>query len=116
MHKLGLAARMPRILSAEPAVRAPLAYAVAHNEAAAEVSGPPSLAAGIACTVSSYRGAVALRESGGRPLTFHETTLAEAARQLAHEGLWQEYSGVAALAALREARQRGEMIEEPVVE
>jgi threonine synthase len=115
LHKLGLAARMPRILSAEPAVRAPLAYAVAHNEAAAEVGGPPSLAAGIACTVSSYRGAVALRESGGRALTFQETTLAEAARQLAHEGLWQEYSGVAALAALREARQRGEMIEEPVV-
>jgi len=115
LRKLGLAANMPRIVSAEPAVRAPLAYAMAHNEAAAEVQGPSSLAAGIACTVSSYRGALALRESGGRALTFQETTLVEAAQQLAREGLWQEYSGVAALAALREARQKGDMIDEPVV-
>jgi threonine synthase len=34
---------------------------------------------------------------------------------LAHEGLWQEYSGAAAIAALREARQRGERFEAPVV-
>jgi threonine synthase len=113
--RFGLSSKMPRILSAEPAVRAPLAYAMAHNEAAAEVSGPTSLAAGIACTVSSYRGAVALRDSGGHALTFQETTVVEAASELAHEGLWQEYSGVAGLAALREARQRGETIDEPVV-
>jgi threonine synthase len=115
LRNFGLAAKMPRIVSAEPAVRAPLAYAMAHNQAAAQVSGPSSLAAGIACTVSSYRGAVALRESTGRALTFQETTLIEAARQLAQEGLWQEYSGAAGLAALREARQRGETIDEPVV-
>jgi threonine synthase len=113
--RFGLSSKMPRILSAEPAVRAPLAHAMAHNEAAAEVSGPPSLAAGIACSVSSYRGAVALRDSGGHALTFQETALVEAAKELAHEGLWQEYSGVAGLAALREARQRGETIDEPVV-
>jgi threonine synthase len=115
LKNLGVSTKMPRILSAEPAVRAPLAYAMAHNEAAAEVSGPGSLAAGIACTVSSYRGAVALRDSNGRALTFQENTIAQAARELAHEGLWQEYSGVAGLAALREAKQRGETIEEPVV-
>ena len=34
---------------------------------------------------------------------------------MAHEGLWQEYSGAAGLAALREASQRGETIEAPVV-
>jgi threonine synthase len=113
--RLGASSKMPRILSAEPAVRAPLAYAMAHNEAAAEVSGPASLAAGIACTVSSFRGVVALRESGGYALTFQESTLVEAVRELAHEGLWQEYSGVAALAALREARQKGQSFHEPVV-
>lgn len=110
-----LATRMPRIVSAEPAVRAPLARAMGRNEAAAEVSGPDSLAAGIACTVSGYRAAVGLRESGGRALTFREDTVVDAARELGKEGLWQEYSGVAGLAALREARQRGETIEEPVV-
>jgi threonine synthase len=41
--------------------------------------------------------------------------LAQAAGELAHEGFWQEYSGVAGLAALREARQRGEAFAEPVV-
>jgi threonine synthase len=115
LKELGVSTKMPLILSAEPAVRGPLAYAMAHNQAAAEVSGPGSLAVGIACTVSSYRGAVALREGGGRALTFQESTLVEAARELAHEGLWQEYSGAAGLAALRETKQRGEAIEEPVV-
>jgi threonine synthase len=113
--RFGLSSKMPRMLSAEPAVRAPLAYAMAHNEAAAEVNGSGSLAAGIACTVSSYRGAFALRDSGGHALTFAETTLVEAANELAREGLWQEYSGAAGLAALREARRGGEKIEEPVV-
>jgi threonine synthase len=96
-------------------VRAPLAHAMARNVAAAEVSGPGSLAAGIACTVSSYRAAVALRTSNGRALTFGESTLGEAIAELADEGLWQEYSGAAGLAALREARRRGEEIQEPVV-
>jgi threonine synthase len=58
---------------------------------------------------------VALRDSGGRALTFQETTLVQAVRELAHDGLWQEHSGVAGLAALREAKDRGETIEEPVV-
>jgi threonine synthase len=115
LKDLGVSDKMPQILSAEPVVRAPLARAMSRNEAAAEVTGPPSLAAGIACTVSSYRAVVALRESRGRPLTFHDDVLAEAASELAHEGLWQEYSGVAGLAALREARQRGEVVAEPVV-
>jgi len=115
LKDMGVSDLIPQILSAEPAVRAPLARAMARNEAAAEVSGPPSLAAGIACTVSSYRAVVGLRGSRGRALTFHEAVLAEAASELAHEGLWQEYSGVAGLAALREARQRGEVFAEPVV-
>jgi threonine synthase len=115
LKSLGASDTVPQILSAEPAVRAPLARAMSRNEAAAEVTGPPSIAAGIACTVSSYRAVVALRGSRGRPLTFHDDTLAVAASELAHEGLWQEYSGVAGLAALREARERGEVFAEPVV-
>jgi threonine synthase len=115
LKKMGVTKTVPRILSAEPAVRAPLARAMMRNEAAAEVSGPPSLAAGIACTVSSYRAIVALRDTGGHPLTFQEDTLVEAAAQLAHEGFWQEYPGAAGVAALREARQRGETLDEPVV-
>jgi threonine synthase len=115
LKDLGVAQSIPQIFSAEPAVRAPLARAMSRNEAAAEVSGPSSIAAGIACTVSSYRAVVGLRTTGGRALTFHDDVLADAASELAHEGLWQEYSGTAGLAALREARQRGEVFAEPVV-
>jgi threonine synthase len=115
LKRAGLANTVPKILSAEPGVRAPLARAMASNLPAAEVSGPSSLAAGIACTVSSYRAAAALRHANGEALTFGEDTLIEAATQLANEGLWQEYSGVAGIAALREARQRGETFQGPVV-
>jgi threonine synthase len=115
LKELGIADAVPQIFSAEPAVRAPLARAMSRNQAAAEVTGPSSIAAGIACTVSSYRAVVGLRTSRGRALTFHDDVLGEAASELAHDGLWQEYSGVAGLAALREARRRGEDFAEPVV-
>jgi len=113
--QLGLAERMPRIISAEPGVRGPLSHAMQRNVAAFEVDGPPSLAAGISCTVSSYRGVKVLRECGGVALTFAEDTLKRAIAALAHEGLWQEYSGVAGLAALYEAHRRGQTFEEPIV-
>ncbi len=115
LKRFGVIERMPHIISAEPGGRAPLAHAMARNLAAAEVSGPASLAAGIACTVSSYRAAAALRSHRGRAFTFSEEVLIEATNELARDGIWQEYSGAAGIAALREAKQRGEPIEEPVV-
>jgi len=48
-------------------------------------------------------------------LTFADDTLKRAIAALAHEGLWQEYSGVAGLAALYEAHRRGQTFEEPIV-
>jgi threonine synthase len=113
--RFGLAPRVPRIVSAEPATRGPLAHAMQRNEAAIEVDGPASLAAGISCTVSSYRGAKALCDSAGMALTVAEQTLIEAAAELARDGLWQEYSGVAGIAALREAYLAGARFEEPIV-
>ncbi|MEA2839960.1 MAG: threonine synthase [Methylobacteriaceae bacterium] len=115
--RFGLAGHVPRIVSAEPALRGPLAQAMQRNAAAVEVDGPPSLAAGISCTVSSYRGVKALRDSSsnGMALTFSEATLTEAALELAREGLWQEYSGAAGLAPLREAYHSGPRFEEPIV-
>jgi threonine synthase len=65
--------------------------------------------------VSNYRGVKVLRECGGVALTFAEDTLKRAIAALAHEGLWQEYSGVAGLAALYEAHRRGQTFEEPIV-
>jgi threonine synthase len=103
MQRLGLLDRLPRIVSAEPAARGPLARALAGNLPATEVAPRPSHAFGIACTVNSWRGVAAVRDSAGAGLTAEEATIAEARTRLAACGLWQEYSGVAGLAALREA-------------
>lgn len=113
--RFGLGTHMPRMCSAEPAVRGPLAQALRRNEAAVEVAGAPSRAAGIAVTVNGFRGVVAVRDSGGSALLFEETSMVEATERLAREGLWQEYSGAAGLAALREARRRGDRFPAPVV-
>ncbi|HTV90047.1 MAG TPA: pyridoxal-phosphate dependent enzyme [Stellaceae bacterium] len=111
----GLADDVPRLCSAEPAVRGPLHRAVQGNAAAIEVQGPASLAAGIAATVGGYRGVLALRDGAGRALLFSEESVRGAAQALARDGLWQEYSGAAALAALREACRAGERFAAPVV-
>ena len=105
LRELGLTDTMPKMLSAEPAVRAPLEHAMTGNLPAAEVSGPPSLAAGIACMVSSVRATAALRNSGGSALTFREDTLVEAANLLAHEG---RLAGI-----FRSGRDRGVARSEP---
>jgi threonine synthase len=113
--RFGLAERVPRLCSAEPVGRAPLHRAVHGNAAAVEVEGPVSRAAGITTTVGGYRGVLALRDSGGAALRFSEEGVAEAAQRLGREGLWQEFSGAAGIAALREGRRADEVFAAPVV-
>lgn len=113
--RLGLAERVPQLYSAEPVGRAPLHRAVQGNEAAVEVDGPASRATGIAATVGGYRGVLALRDSGGESLLFSEDAVIAATERLAREGLWQEYSGAAGIAALREGCRAGKTFTEPVV-
>jgi threonine synthase len=113
--RFGLAERVPCLCSAEPAGRGPLHRAYHANAAAAEVEGPGSRAVAIAATVGGYRGVAALRESGGRALLFSEESVAAAVDRLAREGLWQEYSGAAGLAALHDARRAGDTFAAPVV-
>ena len=115
LMSFGLTTRVPRLVSVEPAVRGPLARAMAGNEAAAAVDGPPSIASGIACTVSGYRGVLALRESRGVALTASEGALHDAREKLGRIGFWQEASGAAGIAALVEACGAGRTFEMPVV-
>ena len=115
LRLLGLADRLPRLMSAEPAARGPLARAVGSNAAAVEVPAAPSAAAGIACTVGGYRGVVALKESGGAALTCSEAALAGMQARLAHRGLYQEISGAAGLAAGAEAVAGGTVLDGLVV-
>ncbi|MFC3227805.1 pyridoxal-phosphate dependent enzyme [Marinibaculum pumilum] len=115
LRLLGLADRVPQLLSAEPAARGPLARAAGSNAAAMEVAPEPSAAAGIACTVGGYRGIVALQESHGRALTCSEAGMAEMQARLARHGYYQEISGAAGLAAGAEVIARGEKLDGIVV-
>lgn len=115
LKRLGLTDRMPRIASAEPEARGPLARALRSNAAAMEVEAAPTIAAGIACTVSSFRGVEAIRLSNGRAMTCSDDGLIDLRSKLAHMGLYQELSGSAGLAALQAGLRRGEQFEGPVV-
>ncbi|WP_374630472.1 pyridoxal-phosphate dependent enzyme [Ferrovibrio sp.] len=115
LQHLGITDRVPRILSAEPQARGPLARALKSNAAAMEVEAKPTIASGIGCTVSSFRGVQAIRNSLGNALTCSDASLRAMRDLLSRQGIFQEYSGVAGLAALQESLARGEPIEGPVV-
>jgi len=112
---LGLTDRVPRICSAEPAARGPLARAIAAGKAMVEVEARPGIAASLMVTVNGYRGVLAIRESGGLALTVDDAAIVAARDALAQDGQWQELSGAAGLAALRHAMRAGQHIEGPVV-
>ncbi|MFJ9692153.1 pyridoxal-phosphate dependent enzyme [Kitasatospora sp. NPDC101183] len=101
LRRLGLTDRVPRIYSCESAAGAPLATAVARGLPAARVEVGPTRAYSIASPVSGYRGVLAVRGSGGRPLTLDDTQLEAARQELAGNGLWAELSAAAGLAGLR---------------
>ncbi|MES4901508.1 MULTISPECIES: pyridoxal-phosphate dependent enzyme [unclassified Streptomyces] len=101
---LGLADRTPRVYACEPAAAGALATAIRTGRPAAEVPVGPTEAYAIDCAVGSYRGVVAVRESGGAALTVTDGQMAAARAELAAQGLWVELSSAAGLAGLR-ARQ-----------
>jgi threonine synthase len=115
LQRLGLTDRLPRMMPAEPEVGAPLAAAWHSGRPAVEVPVGPSSAASIASPVGGYRGIWAMRRSNGAPLTFKEETLLAMRGALAHVGLFQEMSGVAALAAIKDAVAAGMDFDGPVV-
>lgn len=99
---LGLTRHIPTLYSVEPATRAPLAQAVHQGLAIASVAALPTRQLSTACLVNGYRGVVALRESGGRPLVVTDDAVSLAQDRLRKQGLWQEFSGASAYAALEQ--------------
>lgn len=112
---LGIAQSVPRMYSAEPVARGPLAAAVAAGRAAIEVEARPTRASAIATTIGGYRGVVAIKESGGRPLLVDDEAMADAQARLGQCGWWQELSGAAGLAAARMLIEADETIDGTVV-
>lgn len=115
LKRLGLTDHVPAVVSAEPGVAGPLAQALRRNVPAMKVPPASSLASAIVCTTSSVRGTKAIRDTAGRALTFSEDTLKQLHGELARQGIWQELSGVAALAAIKDAVSAGIAFEGPVV-
>lgn len=104
---LGLAADMPRIFSVEPATRGPLHRAFQTNEPMAMVEAGATRQYSIACTASGYRGVLALEAGGGDALTADDASVNAAQAALGREGIWQELSSCAALAALPQVLASG---------
>lgn len=115
LRELGVAETTPRMIACEPAVRGPLARALARDEEIATVEPEPTDAHSIGATKSTLRGRLAVEESGGAAVGVTEAGLDEAGRRLARDGLWQETSGAAGVAGVRAAIDEEIEIEEPVV-
>lgn len=112
---LDVIAEAPRMVACEPGARAPLATAHAADEEFRSVSAEPTKAHSIAATESTYRGHVALQESGGTAVGVSDQDIADARERLAEEGLWQEFSGAAGLAGLRSLGAEQGSVRGPVV-
>ncbi|MEU6717492.1 pyridoxal-phosphate dependent enzyme [Nonomuraea sp. NPDC046802] len=112
---LGLTSRLPQMYACEPAARAPLAKALDLGLPATTVHGGATSAYAIGTTVSSYRATVAVRDSGGRAVRLTDEEMADAQRELARLGMWQELSASAGVAGLRQMVASGTRFEGPVV-
>lgn len=113
LRRLGVVSSAPRLFSCESRAGAPLAAAFAAGTPTGRVEVTPNDAYSIASPVSGYRALVALRDSGGAPLTSTDAELRSAAETLAHQGLWYELSSAAGLAGYRSVAD--EVGEGPVV-
>lgn len=99
---LGKVDRMPQLVSVEPKARGPLYHALEWGKPAAVVEAGPTIQSGTATTVSGYRSVVAIKQSNGIATLVSDDAALAAHKVMAGEGLWQEYSSSAALAALDE--------------
>jgi threonine synthase len=115
LRDLGLAKSTPVMIACEPAARAPLTKALAEETPLATVPPEPTIAYAIAVTENSYRGIIALSESGGFPVTVTDDEVRAAQDAQGRMGLWPEASAAAALTGLREALAKGFEANGPVV-
>jgi threonine synthase len=100
LMRYGLINTLPRMMACEPAAGAPLKQALETGQPVARVEVGESEAQSIAVSVNSYRGVVAVRESGGAALAVSEQEMAAAQDRLRQAGLWVEMSSAVSVAGL----------------
>lgn len=101
MARLGIAATLPRLIACEPAAAAPLYHALRSGRTVMHVDGRDTGAYSIVVDDSSYRGYLAVTESGGCAVPLSDEALLVAQGELGRAGLWAELSGAAGVAGLR---------------
>ncbi|MGW0119729.1 threonine synthase [Streptomyces sp. NPDC003327] len=101
LARLGVTDSVPRVYATEPAAAGALTEAVRSGRPVARVPVRPTVAYAIDCEVNSYRGVVAVRETGGGARTVTDEQLESARAELAVQGLWCEASSAVGLAGLR---------------
>lgn len=97
---LGHIDRLPRLVAVEPASRGPVYHALQKGRQTVTVDAGPTVQLGTATTVNGYRPVAAIQKSGGLSLLIDDEEALRSHRKLAKQGLWQEISSGAALAAL----------------
>lgn len=117
MHAAGAISGLPRMLSVEPAVSAPLHHSIAQElHDPAPVRGGKSLASSINVKVTSLHALMTIRESDGAALAVSEADILTAHHELASHGLYVENASATSFAGLLQAEATGlDLGEHPVL-
>jgi len=101
MVAIGLADKVPRMVAAEPAAGAPLHKTLTqHSNVGIRVDPYETLATSLGATATTDRALLVVQGSGGSSVPVTDEGLVDAQLALLAEGVFGEFSGVAAVAAL----------------
>ena len=107
LRRYALIDTLPRMIACEPAAGAPLKHALEQDKPTVFVETEQSDAYSIAVPVNSYRGVVAVRESGGAALALTDEEMRTAQDRLGRAGIWAELSAAISMAGVAHASELG---------
>ena len=100
LQRFGATNTLPQMIACEPAAGAPLKKAIDSGRPVAYVDTKSTGAYAIAVPVNSYRGVVAVRDSGGAALAVPDVATIAAQKALGCRGTWSELSAAISVAGL----------------
>ncbi|MER6523633.1 pyridoxal-phosphate dependent enzyme [Streptomyces sp. NPDC001508] len=105
MRAAGVVGELPKMVSVEPAVSAPLHTSLLKGlDRPTPVQAGKSMASSINVKVTSLHAMMTIRQSGGAALAVSEDDIAGAQRELARHGLYVENASAASFAGLVQAQ------------
>lgn len=115
LRLLGVVDAVPALYACEIAGRAVLETALQQRLPAVTVASTPTDAYSMATTTGGYRGTHVMNHTSGRVIGVEDVELVRAQDGLSSQGMWQELSGVAGIAGLKQALRQGGTFDGPVV-